>query len=64
MKQHYTEGMTLLTQGRKVEAKDCFQRTLEESRAASHDSCSSFRGTMPSSSQTTCANWLKSESPR
>ncbi len=56
MKQHYTEGMTLLTQGRKVEAKDCFQRTLEESRAASHDSCSSFRGTMPSSSQTTCAN--------
>jgi tetratricopeptide (TPR) repeat protein len=30
VKQRYTEGMTLLTQGRKVEAQDCFQRTLED----------------------------------
>jgi hypothetical protein len=30
VKQRYTEGMTLLTQGKKVEAQDCFQRTLED----------------------------------
>ena len=30
VKQRYTEGMTLLTQGKKAEAQGCFQRTLED----------------------------------